>query len=1030
MKMKKQYIFKIKQTWLWSMMLLMLLTFNVEAQDGNVVTGQVIDEEDAPLIGVTILVKGTQRGTVTDVDGNFSIKVKSSDVLVLSFVGYKPTEITVGSQTKINVKMDVDQAQLEELVVIGYGTMKKSNVTGAVSKVTNEKLDQIPLGRVDDAFVGLVSGLTVASTNPAAGEAPTIRIRGQGSLSFDSNPLIVIDGVVVGNDSDFLSSIDMNDVASIEVLKDAAAAAIYGSRGANGVILISSKQGLEGPTRFSYNAYIGFKSVPDNDYLTGISDWNSFVESENGGVLTDRLKYINLLGTNTDWQDVMMDGGTIQSHSLSARGGTKNTKYRASVNYLDDEGVLLTDNYKKINFRLNLDTKINDRIEFGVALNPSWTEQRRFPIGLHDALRQSPWLPLYLDENNIQFVNRFRENGRWADAQIGDYAMERMFDDFDLETGLPDPGLSGTDISTTSNQNPYAKVVEQVRMKNETKILGNTYLKFKLLDGLKFKQSIGGDFRQRTNTNWTGVNATRNGAGDAGSDITSYQQLHIVTESILTYNKEINKHSISAVAGFAYEQWDREWVNLEATGYTSDNIQTIPAANVSGGYTLEAQEKLVSYFGRVNYAFDNKYLLSVSARMDGSSKFGPDSKFGFFPAVSAGWNVAEEEFLKGSSVISEMKIRASYGATGSNSGIGEYDHIGLLSPVGTAVGGGQIGFNPSNISNTDLRWEKLVEFNPGIDVQLLRGRFQFSIDYYQRRSKDLLLQLPVPSVTGFETALVNQGEVENKGVEFEFTSKNIDTKAFGWNTTINVSRNVNTLIDFAGSSGLISIVDDKRPAEWVALEGQPISSFYGYVVSHEIEPEFIKNPFYPIGSQSQDVYVKDLNGDGVIDTDDRTILGSPYPDIVWSIANSFTFNNFDVSFMFQGSHGAEVRNISSQYIKNEFAGNQDYVDGFADAALVKERIFTNDDVQDASYIALRNFNVGYTLPKKLTKKIGFRKVRVYTSAQNLLYLMSSDYQGFNPEGIDQGRDSPLTYGYQRGPAPIYRTFAFGFNLQF
>ncbi|NJN78370.1 MAG: SusC/RagA family TonB-linked outer membrane protein [Saprospiraceae bacterium] len=378
-----------------------------------VVTGTVTSAEDGePLIGVTVRVKASTSGVITDIDGNYSIKAEATDVLVFSYTGMETQEIAINGQTKIDVKLKPDAKILEEVVVVGYGVQKKSHLTGSISKVTNEKLDQIPMARVDDALVGQVAGINIQSTNPAAGEAPAITVRGPGSITFGSSPLIVVDGIAVGTDADFLSSLDMNDVESIEILKDAASAAIYGSRGASGIIMITTKAGVEGPARLSYDTYVGFKSVPHNDVLTSISDWSDYVRANNGGVLTDKMEYINLMGTETDWQDVMMDGGMITSHALSARGGTKNTKYRAAVSYLNDEGVLLTDNYSKLNFRLSLDTKISDRVSFGTTLNPSYTQQRRFPIGVHDAIRQNAWLPLYLDENSIQYVNRYRESGR------------------------------------------------------------------------------------------------------------------------------------------------------------------------------------------------------------------------------------------------------------------------------------------------------------------------------------------------------------------------------------------------------------------------------------------------------------------------------------------------------------------------------------------------------------------------------------------------------------------------------------------
>jgi len=1007
--------------------ILLMLSGSVYGQERQI-QGVVTSDEGEQLPGVNILVKGTTTGTVTDIEGKYKLTVsQEATTLVFSSIGFTSQEVSIEGRTVIDMVMMPDIKSLSEVVVIGYGTQKKSHLTGAVSKVKNDNLDQIPISRVDDALVGQISGVNIQMTNPEAGEAPTITVRGQGSISSAAPPLVVVDGIVVGND--YLGSIDMNDVESIELLKDAASASIYGSRGANGVLMITTKRGEEGPTRFSYNGYFGVKSVPKTNVLSTVDKWASYVE-QNNGELTDKMQYIQRLGTTTDWEEVMMDGGTIQNHSISASGGSKKTQFRASLNYQDDEGVLLTDNYKKINFRINLSTSINDRVEFGAVLNPSYTAQRRFPIGLHDVIRQSPWLPLYLDENSIQYVNRERENGRWADAQIGDYAMERMFDNYDLSAGAPVPS-GGTSISTTSNQNPYAKVVEREYWKYYTKLFANSYLKINIVDGLDFRTSIGGDFRYRRNTYWDGIEASRNGASDSESRQDTGEEIHMVSENTLNFSKNIGKHDISALAGFTYEHWKGVDSDIRAAGYNFDYIQTIPATNVTSAEMLQSEESLVSFLSRVNYAYADKYLLSVSMRSDGSSKFGPDSKYGFFPAFSAGWRVSEEAFMVNNTTISNLKLRFSYGVTGSNNGIGRYAHIGLVEPVGAVLGGGVVpGFNIGNISNSELQWERLIEFNPGLDLGLFDDRIYLSVDAYRRTSEDLLLLQQIPSVTGFREALVNLGVVENEGLEVEVTSRNIVRQGLSWTTSANLTHNRNTLVDFAGANGLISTVDAKRPAEWIALEGNPISSFYGYVTDKEIDPQYIKDPYYPINSQSQDIYVKDLNGDGVIDPDDRTILGSPYPDIVWSVTNSFRFNQFDLSFMFQGSHGAEVRNIEGQYINNEFAGSQDFTSDFPNANLVQERIFTNDDIMDASYVALRNLNLGYTLPGKVNDAIGIQRARVYLGVQNLIYLMSDDYIGYNPEGINEGLESPLTYGYQRGAAPIYRTVSVGLNLEF
>jgi len=992
------------------------------------VTGTISSSDGETVPMASVVVQGTSKAVVSDALGKYSIDVSKDATLIFSGTGFISQVIPVANRPLIDVVLNPDNELLDEVVVVGYGTIRKSHLTGSVAKIENKILDQIPLGRVDDALSGQITGVTIQQTNPAAGEAPTIRVRGQGSISFDSDPLIVLDGIVVGNDGDFLSSLDMNDVASVEVLKDASSGAIYGSRGANGIIMITTKKGVEGPTKFSYNTYVGFKDVPSNDVLSTPSEWADFVRENNNGELTDRMKYIEKMGNYTNWEDVMFDGGMITSNAISARGGTKNTKFTASVSHLNDQGVLLTDNFEKLNFRINLTTKLRERIQFGVNLNPSHTEQRRFPIGVHDAIRQAPWTPLWLTEDNIGYVNRYRENGRWSDVKVGDYAMERMFDDYDLENGMPDPNMSGTDISTTSNQGSLAKVLERDRRKYQTKVYANTFLKFQITDALSFKQTLGGDFRYTKNREWFGIEATRNGASDSRSNRSTDIRWHSVSESTLNFDKEWGDQTLNAVAGFAYEKWQTEQTILTSAGFSNDLIQTIPGANLTGGEMVEFEESLLSYLSRVNYTLKDRYLLTASVRTDGSSKFGPDTKYGIFPAVSAGWMVSQEDFFPANSPINNLKVRASYGLTGNNNGIGAYDHLGLISPFGT--GFGQIGYNATNIENPNLGWEKLREINPGIDLSMWGSRFNLSLDLYQRKSEDLLLQVPVPSVTGFTTALVNRGEVENKGFELEMMTRNVNTRNFTWSTSYILTHNQNTLVDFAGAGDLISIVDGKRPAEWIARVGSPISSFYGYVVEDEIPLEYIKNPFYPINAQSQDIYVRDLNGDGVIDTDDRTILGSPYPDFVWSVTNNFKYKNFDIMVMMQGSHGAEVRNISSQYIKNEFSGNQDYSTEFPDAHLVKQRIFTSDDIQDASFISLRNLNIGYNVPTSTLKQLGVQRLRMYASAQNLLYIMAEGYEGYNPEGIDQGRGNPLTYGYQRGPAPIYRTFSLGVNLDF
>lgn len=1014
--------------------LIVMLLFNaaVFAQGSYKLSGKVISSSDkTTLPGVNVQIMNSSTGVQTDFEGNYAINVTSGDVLQFTYMGFTTQTVKITNQKFLDVTLEDGSNQLEQVVVVGYGTQKKGNLTGSISKVTNKDLDQIPVSRVDDALMGQVAGVNIQQTNPTAGGAPTIKVRGQASISFAASPLIVLDGVAVGNDADFLGSIDMNTVESVEILKDASSSSIYGSRGANGVVMITTKKGKAGPTKFSYNTYIGMKSVPRTNILSTPDKWAQHVRDNNNGMLTDQMEMIQRLGTYTNWEKVMYDGGNITDHSLSASGGNENTKFRATLGYNNDEGVQFTDNYKKLNASINLDTKLN-KVEFGVMLNPSYTKQRVFGNSNINAIRQSSWLPIRLDEHSIKFVNPLQ----FPNVRVGDYAEERFFTNYDLATNTP--GVGTTSINVTGDGNAYAATAEVNNQVFQTKVFGNSYFKINFTDHLNFKQSVGGDYRFIKEQVRTGVKATRNYAGDAGTTYRSTEQRHTVAESLLSYNNDFGKHNVSAVLGFTVENWDTEYVSLNGAGYTNDYIETIPSANVGlgGGSMTQTDEKLISYLSRVNYSYDNRYLLSVSFRSDGSSKFGPNKKFGYFPAVSAGWRISNEKFMEDSKFFRDLKLRASYGETGSNSGIGEYAHLGILSPISTALTGTTNGYNVGNISNPDLGWEKLTEFDAGFDASIFGGVLGISFDYYVRTSKDLLLNLPIPSVTGFNTALVNSGQVENKGFELELRSTNIKNENFSWTTSALFTHNKNTLLDFAGASGLISVIDPKRPAEWIALEGHPISSFYGYIATSEIEPGYLRNPLYPINGQSQDIYVKDINGDGKIDTDDRTILGDPNPDLIWSLNNNFRYKNIDLSFMIQGSHGAEVRNVDSQYLNNEFNTNADFIPTFPDAALVRERIFTSDDIQDASYVALRNVNLGYSFSSNITKKMSLSKLRMYVGAQNLVYIMAKNYTGYNPEGImpSSGPGSlpttPTTYGYQRGAAPIYRTISFGLNVEF
>jgi len=998
------------------------ISASFSAQQVKTITGTVTDQAGSPIPGVSVAVLGTTVGTLTDDVGNFSLTVpEGARTLSFSFVGMTTQEVEIAGQTVFNITLEENLTELE-IVVIGYGTAKKSHLTGAVSKVSNERLEQIPTSRIEEALVGKVSGVNIQMVDASAGSAPTIRVRGIGSITADASPLIVMDGIVVS--PDYLGSIDMDDIESVEVLKDASSAAIYGSRGANGVIMFTTKKGTAGKTVFAFNAYRGLKyTFPKRRYkpFSTVSEWKEFVLENNNGVLTDQMKYIELLGTETRWPDVFFEEGTVANYSLSARGGSDKTKFSVSTNFMRDDGVLLTDNFKKMSLRLNLSTKPHKRIEFGGMINPSYSSQRKFADAIHSTLRAAPWLPIYHDENTIRYVK-----SSYSNVKIGDYAMERHFDGYIL------PGnTTGTTISTSSSVNPVARVVELDEREYNLNLFTNVFTTINIFRGLNLTSSLSASYQNKQEDDWAGSKADTQGPSGIESVYNTSTTLHLTNENIFSYNTVIGKHEINAIAGLSFEKWRITLSEIEGAGFAFDYIRTINAASVIAGASTEImEESLAAFISRFNYSYNNRWLLSLSARYDGSSRFGADTRFGFFPAGSIGWRISEEDFIKNIGWISNLKARVSYGVTGNNTGIGYYGSIGRLESITAILNGAKVsGFNPLNISNTDLRWEKCVEWGPGVDFGFLKNRLNLSFDYYIRRSKDLLLDQEIASVTGFSTATVNIGEVKNSGFEIELGSLMISTPVISWNASVNMSHNVNELVDFAGASGLITYVDAKRPSEYIALEGNPISSFYGYKYVKDIPIEWLRDAFYPINGKGQSVYVKDLNGDGVITPDDRTILGSPYPKFVWGFNNSINIKMFDLSFTVQGSHGAKTLNLDPQYWEKHFDSQMSYVAAFPDKNLVVPRIMTDKCVQDASFVALRSIILGCTIPSKISSRIGITSARIYVSGQNLIYLMSDSYTSFNPEGVTES-ESPLRGGYQVGAAPVPSAVTVGLNVEF
>jgi TonB-linked SusC/RagA family outer membrane protein len=1018
------------------------------------ITGKVVDADGEALIGVNVLVQGTNRGTITDIDGNFTIDAEPGEVLVVSYIGFSDQLVIVDeNQSNYEILLGAATELLDEVVVIGYGTQKKSHTTGAISKVENKTLDQIAVARADEALIGQVSGVNIATTEGEAGSAPTITVRGVGSISADTGPALVIDGIVV--DSDFLGNLDMNDVESFEVLKDAASAAIYGSEGSNGVILVTTKSGQEGKTKFSYNGFVGMKSAHASDnYRKSVADWAAF-ELEQTGQLTERTQYMQLLvdslGVDRDWQDVFFEDGLIQSHSLSARGGNKQTKFSAALRYLGDEGVVITDDYNFYSAKLKLDTKLSDKLKLSMSVNPSYSDRRRLPTSIHNPLRQSPWLPIFHTEESLPFVDR----DVYPDVVAGDYFREDHLVELDL-----DGDGSDTRPRTSGDANPYAQYVEREHNEVKTKVLSSMKLRYQLADGLSIQTSLGATLEDRRRDRYDGVLHHQNGTDRAQYQLQTRNSTRIINDNTVNYKKAIGSNEFDVLVGATFQQRDIRNSVVEGTGFTNDLLPNLQGATLISEFEeLIIERNKIGYFGRVNFAHKDKYLVSASIRRDASSVFGFDSKWGTFPALSVGWNVAREPFFESSDLFSNLKFRVSYGLTGNeNFDTGSdftdfYPYLALLQSSNTVIDGSIVtGFSPENIANSVLQWEGSSEFNPGLDFGLWSNRVTGSFDYYNRTSDNLLLNNPVSYVSGFEAGIVNIGEVRNSGFEVELRSRNISRQNFSWSSTLIATTNQNELTDFGDSNGQILEDQFGRNSQWINLVGNPISSFYGFVVDQEATEMFSNGvevdgetvflwdtPFFPINSVSEDAVVRDLNGDGIITDADKTILGDPYPDLVWSLTNQVQLGAFDLSVMVQGSHGAEVRNVGDQYFGTHWQGSTISPQGVVEAGFIghtsflQERVLTDDIIQSASYLSLRNVTLGFDLDRfspGLLNKLKLTNCRVYVTGQNLIFQTADDYNGFNPEFVESNSRIVNAWGSQRAGSPVNRTYTVGLNLDF
>ena len=1005
------------------------------------VKGVVKNETGEGFQGVNVLVKGTTTGAVTDNEGRYEVKATSESVLVFSFLGYKSQEVKVGAQKEINVSLVVDESLMDEIIVVGYGTQKKSTLTGAVSSITNKDLTTQPVISAPQAMQGRIAGVSIVN-NSSPGAEPTVRIRGVGSISLNPNPLYVIDGVPAGG----LNTIAPSDIESIEVLKDASASAIYGSRAANGVVLITTKKGKSGKLNINLDSYVGTQQAWKTLDLLNSAEYIKYGTAllSATGQIPARFSNMNtpiypgatttFAQTETDWQDVMFKNGPINSNQLSLGGGTDKSKFYMSLGNFKQEGIVPFTEYARQNIRLNSDHQIAKFLSIGQTMMVS-SDKR---IAERDAGGRS------------MVMNIMRMTPYWPvsdPTKIGGYSSTN-------------PGLDGTD---PENPMRIAGQVQKNQIDKSYKMLGTVYAEIKFTNWLKYKFTAGGDFASSIFTSFQPI---YDDGGVGAAKVATLNQnrgqfFSKVFTNQLNFDKTIGKNIINVTA--VAERQDAKFSSISLTGQRPDNniVEIQGASNVSGN-TSTNENTLISYVGRLNYEYDSKYLMSASVRYDGSSKFAPGKKWGTFPSLSLGWRLSEEAFMKDVPAISEMKLRGSIGVTGYNS-IGDYDWQPQVSANNTIYpisnDGTNLGSYFNSLGNGGLSWEETTMKNIGLDVSLFNNKISLSTEAYIRKTDGLLLRVPLPESMGYSNSpLANVGSMQNKGFElslgYHIDNKDLKSTLTGTfdlvrnkvlslstpNATLNAGNNA----DFGG-------YDITRTEA-----GQPLQSFYGWQVEGIFQNEAeisaangkdgnSTTPYQNEATKPGDIKFKDLNGDGKITDSDKTYLGSFLPKFSYGLNYSGTYKNFDFGVFFQGVYGNKIYNgtkVIGQGMLRLFNATTDVLDAWtptntdtdvprAVSGDPNQNTRTSDRfIESGSYLRLKNLTVGYTLSatkiSSLTNNV-LTKARVYFTSQNLLTF--TKYSGYDPE-IASRNGNLLTNGVDYGLYPQARTLTVGVNLGF
>ncbi|CAG5073008.1 TonB-dependent receptor P3 [Dyadobacter sp. CECT 9623] len=982
------------------------------------VSGKVSDSKGAPLPGVSIVVKGTQQGTSSDADGAFSVVVADDNAsLIFSFVGYISQEVAVGTQSTIDIALIEDEKSLDELVVVGYGKQSTRQLSSSVSTVSGKDFADLPVSQFSQKLQGKLAGVQISQTTGTPGAGMAIRIRGAASITAGADPLYVVDGnPIVGG----IANINPNEIESISVLKDASATALYGSRAANGVVLIETKKAVPGKTRIDYSTYIGAQQVPQRgrpDMMNAqeFATWRKEMAEERGLPVDPVFQNPQQYGEGTDWYDAITRTALMQDHSLSLSTGTENFSTTATAGFLQQDGVILGSGYKRYSLRVNTNFRPHEKLNIGINIAPTYTTDSNTGVDgvgsiVNETLQTSPLEPLRNPDGSLTLT-------------------------------ATSPGMFPT-------PNYARTLTDRVVDNSETRILANLFAEYQITKALSFKTSANIDKGDGRSFAFNGLTTGARGTGLYKVPFSSLNQskyLSWVNENILTFQKNFGEHNFDAIGGFTAQRFRQDASAINGNNYPDDKVKTLAAAGTVTANSSIQEWSLLSYLARVNYNYKGKYLLSASIRRDGSSRFGTRNRWGNFPSVSAGWILSEETFMSDIQTISFLKLRASWGVAG-NFNIGNYTHIPTISTAnyvfGKTVAGGR---RVDNLADQGIGWESNEQFNIGLDLNLFKDRINFTYNYYRKNTSDLLFNVRVPRASGFGNIQTNIGELRFWGHEFSLNTVNVQKSALRWTTDFNISfdRNkvtsmgtkTNELITGSGS-GLIG-------GDHITRVGYPIGMLYG--MQHEgvykNQQEYDNSPKHST-SQVGTAKFRDVNGDGIITVDDATIIGNPHPDFIFGMTNNVSYKNFDFSLTVSGTYGNDVvrgaeqtltnldgvfnvlANVKDRWRSPENPGSGRYGSLEAGTTYLERDWWGSQMMYDASHISINNITLGYTIPLKSNAAI--KRLRAYASIQQAHIF--TKYPGANPQvSLSQ---STTGLGIDGGSYPVPRTYSLGFNVGF